>query len=505
MRKSGILMPVFSLPSDWGIGCFSKEAEEFVDFLVRSGQSYWQLLPLSPTAYGDSPYQSPSAFAGNPYFIDIAALCREGLLTEDEAESYRKLCSTRSRVDYNFLYTTRGDILSKAFSRFDTRSPDYISFKDTESYWLGDYALFMAIKETLGGAPLKDWPGKLKHAHNGATADFDVDTIRRAEFHKFVQYQFMKQWLGIKKYANSKGIQIIGDIPIYVAADSADLWSHSGLFELGGDLNPITVAGCPPDRFDKRGQLWGNPIYDWEQHSKDGNRWWIERIKRNMRLYDVIRLDHFRGFESFYSVPADSETAEIGEWRKGPGIELFNAIKKGCPHAKFIAEDLGFITDSVRKLLADTGFAGMKILQFAFEDAEDNVYLPHNYTTNNVVYTGTHDNHTAAGWATAAPPSAVKRMAEYVNTPLSCKEDVCRSLVHLAMTSVADTCIIPFYDYLERGDEYRINIPGKVGGHWTVRFDREDFSGVLVRRIWHLTKLSGRLKHTGVEPRMVLK
>jgi len=493
MRKSGILMPVFSLPSPYGIGCFSEDAKKFIDKLARAGQSYWQILPLGPTSYGDSPYQSPSAFAGNPYFIDIDTLARDGLVTKEECESYRRTCPQGKTVDYRFLYETRSAILKKAFSRFDASELGYTFFVQSESFWLEDYVKFAAVKEHFGMLPLNEWESGVRLKDKNILEPLLEKLMPDMEFHKFLQYQFMKQWLEIKTYANRAGIEIIGDIPIYTAYDSAESWCYPELFQFDENNDPICVAGCPPDRFGPHGQLWGNPVYNWSNHSKTGYKWWIERLRRSMRLYDVVRIDHFRGFESFYSVPFGDKTAEHGIWQKGPGRELFDALNKGCPELKIIAEDLGFITESVKKLLEDVGYPGMKVLQFAFDSREQNDYLPHNYTKNCVVYTGTHDNHTAAGWLKAAPASAVQRAADYMNLINYNKEQFCDGFVRLAMSSTADTCIIPLQDYLALGDECRINVPGVVGNSWCVRIGEDEFGKDTEDKIYRITKLYGRL------------
>lgn len=486
MRKSGILMPMFSLPSRFGTGCFSGEARGFIDFLSDSGQSLWQLLPLCPTAYGDSPYQSPSAFAGNPYFIDIDTLKEEGLLTEAEAEEYASICPKGDRVDYGFLYSTRPVILRRAFERFDTASSDYQQFKEREKYWLDDYTLFAAIKDRMGGAPPQNWEHRYKHREGGFEKDFKEDT----EYYAFLQYEFSKQWSALKSYANSKGIELIGDIPLYVSADSADLWAHPGLFEAREDLTLTAVAGCPPDMFDANGQLWGNPLYRWDAHKEQGYGWWIKRIRRNMELYDILRLDHFRGFAGYYSIP-DGSDARGGRWLEGPRWELFDAIFKECPEAEFIAEDLGYITEDVRDLLKDTGIGGMKVLQFAFDGNPDNIFLPHKWSESDTAYTGTHDNQTLVGWIKSNPGEA-RCSAQYMNVPFEGECDLAFRLIRLAMESSADRCIVPLQDYLCLDDNYRINAPGQGGGQWTVRLGREHFSDGLRDRILEITKTSGR-------------
>lgn len=491
MRRSGILLPVFSLPSPYGIGCFSREAKKFIDFLADAYQTYWQILPLGPTSYGDSPYQSPSAFAGNPYFIDIDTLKSEGLLTPNECEEYLRICPKGKKVDYKFLYDTRHKILKKAFLRF-AETEDYRRFEEEERYWLNTYAQFAAIKDHFGGAPLESWDKSVRLREKSAIESLLQKLSNKIHYHKFLQYQFMRQWSAIKTYANEKGIQIIGDMPIYTALDSAESWANPELFEFDSNRMPTIVAGCPPDTFSKDGQLWGNPVYDWEYHHNTGYKWWTERLRRSMRLYDVVRIDHFRGFDSFYAIPYGSKTARTGRWYKGPGMKLFNVLKEDCPDLDIIAEDLGFITDSVRSLLISTGYPGMKVMQFAFDSREDSDYLPHNYIRNSVVYTGTHDNQTSLGWAQTADKEDLARGVDYMGVDSVCAEDVCRGLVRLAMGSVSDVCIIPLQDYLMLDDRARINTPGTLGGNWTWRMDRIDTE--TEKEIAHITAVYGRNK-----------
>ncbi len=494
MRRSGILLPIFSLPSPYGIGCFSKEAKNFIDFLQRSEQAYWQILPLGPTSYGDSPYQCPSVFAGNPYFIDIDTLKSDGLLTEEECRQYRDACPGASAIDYGFLHNTRHGILKKAFARFNI-TDDYRRFTETEHYWLEDYAQYAAIKEHMGGAALQHWDKPLRMHEEGAVAALAERLKGEIEYHKFLQYQFMKQWLDIRAYAADAGIQIIGDMPIYTAINSAMGWACPELFVFDENRTPIIVAGCPPDSFSQDGQLWGNPVYDWAYHGKTSYKWWTERLRRSMRLYDVVRIDHFRGFDSFYAIPYGSKTAKVGRWHRGPGAELFKVLKEECPTLRIIAEDLGFITDSVRSLLAATGYPGMKVLQFAFDSREDSDYLPHNYTRNCVVYTGTHDNHTGVGWAQAADKADLARAVEYMGMESDDPEAVCRGLVRLAMGSVADICIVPLQDYLCLDDAARINVPGTTGHNWRWRMSEPDSAAE--KSIAHITAVYGRKKKTG--------
>ncbi len=492
MRKSGILLPVFSLPSRYGIGCFSKEAKKFIDFLEMAAQSYWQILPLGPTSYGDSPYQSPSSFAGNPYFIDIDTLCNDGLLTLEECAEYRGKVPDGESIDYEFLYKTRSSILYKAFLRFD-KNEDYHLFAHAEKYWLDDYAQFMAVKRRLGDIGLAEWENPIRMRNEDALKPLIAELENEIEYYKFEQYQFMRQWIEIKTYANRKGIEIIGDMPIYTAYDSADVWSKPYLFRLDKNRLPTHVAGCPPDPFSPDGQLWGNPVYDWTAHAETDYEWWTERMKRSMRLYDVVRIDHFRGFESYYEIDAESKTARKGKWRKGAGIDLFKTLDKKCPDLKIIAEDLGFITQDVKDLLEKTGYAGMKVLQFAFS-ADGDDYLPHNYIKNCIVYTGTHDNPTTLGWVQTAEREDLACAMEYIGIDGTDVLKVCKGFVRLAMSSVADTCIIPLQDWLMLGDDARINTPGTLGGNWCWRMN--GLSDKTAAEIARITALYGRDKNS---------
>ena len=489
MRKSGILLPIFSLPSPYGIGCFSDNAKKFIDFLSGSGQSLWQILPLGPTSFGDSPYQSPSAFAGNPYFIDLDTLCADGLLTEQECENYKNQCPLSDRVDYGFLYSTRNKILKNAFERFVPDS-EYEKFIYDEREWLDDFAQFMAIKDYYGGKSVYEWDEPIRKRNAQALTSLINELSQEIAYHKFLQYEFMKQWLDIKEYANRRGIQIIGDMPIYTALDSAESWATPELFEFDESIRPTVVSGCPPDSFSPDGQLWGNPVYRWDYHRSQGFDWWIRRMNRNLKLYDIVRIDHFRGFESYYAIPYGAENAKDGKWYEGIGTELFDALKENCPGLNIIAEDLGFITDGVRKLLHDTGFPGMKVLQFAFDLRDESDYLPHNYQRNSVVYTGTHDNSTTLGWANSVNESELDYAREYMGC-----NNVCDGLVRLAMSSVSDTCIIPLQDYLRLDDSARLNTPSTLGNNW--RWRMQIPTQEVEKRIHRLTSIYGRLCKKG--------
>ncbi len=492
MRKCGILLPIASLPSNYGIGCFSKEAYEFIDQLKTAGQQYWQILPLGPTGYGDSPYQSFSTFAGNPYFIDLEQLIEEGLLTKEYCDSIVFGWDDQS-IDYGQVYQVRFDVLRVAFNNFERKNnKKYKKFCKDNAKWLQDYAMYMAIKNSLGGISFIEWDDEIRFRKPKTMKKYEKALADEIEFYKFMQYQFSKQWVKLKKYANKKGVKIIGDIPIYVAFDSADTWANPELFQFTSEGLPKGVAGCPPDAFSATGQLWGNPLYDWKYHKKTGYEWWIERIAHCYELYDVIRIDHFRGFDEYYAIPYGDETAENGKWKKGPGISIFKAINEALGEKEIIAEDLGYLTDTVIKLVADTGYPGMKILQFAFDSREESDYLPHNYDKNCVVYTGTHDNDTVASWFQALDKADKKLAIEYVGLDQSKEETVHWEFIRMAMASTAQTCIIPMQDYLGLGGEARINLPSTVGKNWKWRLKQGEISRTLLKEIKKVATVYGR-------------
>ena len=476
-RKCGVLLPIFSLPSEYGIGTFSKEAYEFVDFLKEAGQSYWQILPLGPTSYGDSPYQSFSTFAGNPYFIDITTLIEEGLLTKEDADKC-DFGGTEEHIDYEKLYRSRFVLLKKAYDNIDKAKnadklkKNFETFKKKrENDWLPDYSLFMALKNDYDGRGWNTWEESIRLRKPAAMKKAKEKYAKEIDFYSFLQFLFLEQWTKLKKYANDNGIEIIGDIPIYVAFDSADTWANPELFQLDKKNMPTDVAGCPPDAFSATGQLWGNPLYKWDYHEKTGFKWWMKRIEHCYRLYDVVRIDHFRGFDEYYAIPFGDPTAEFGEWRKGPGYKLFETMKKELGEKKVIAEDLGFLTPSVIRLVKKTGYPGMKILQFAFDSREESDYLPHNYTKNCIVYTGTHDNDTTRSWFDHLPRDDKKFAKEYLG--IKTAKDAVWATIRASFASVSDTVIIPMQDYLELPGYARINTPSTLGGNWVWRMKKD--------------------------------
>ena len=489
MRESGILMHITSLPGPYGVGTMGKEAYRFIDFLKNAGQHYWQILPLTPTGYGDSPYQSCSTFAGNHYLIDLDMLIAEGLLKKSEVEN-RDWFWSETKTDYGRLYNNRLTVLRLAYDRFQG-GEDFDRFCRENSSWLPDFALFMALKGKLGGAAWYTWEDGLKKRDPGAIWNARQELKDEIRFYSFVQYIFDRQWTALRRYAHENGVKIIGDVPIYVPYDSADVWSNPELFQLDEQMNPTAVAGCPPDAFSDDGQLWGNPLYRWDLLRQDGYGWWIRRLAAAGKLYDVVRMDHFRGFEAYWSVPFGDATAKNGHWVKGPGLDFMNAVKEKLPQISLIAEDLGFLTQEVLDLRDDSGFPGMKVLGFAFDSREPSEYLPHTYPANSVVYTGTHDNMTTRQWFDTAPADAVAYAREYMN--ITAEEGDVWGMIRTAFASVSDTCIIPMQDYLNLGGEARMNFPGTMtDANWTWRASEGYLDG-LTEKILRLTKLYGRL------------
>lgn len=490
MRRSGILMHITSLPGAYGVGTMGKHAYAFVDFLREAGQTYWQILPLTPTGYGDSPYQSCSTFAGNHYLIDLDILIEEGLLTHDDLNGIEwNWCE--EKVDFGRLYNNRLNVLRKAYGRFNG-CWEFDQFCNENGNWLADFALFMALKGKFGGAPWYQWEPALKFRDGNALNAARQELGDEIRFYSFIQYIFYKQWNNLRNYAHNSGVNIIGDVPIYVPYDSVEVWSNPGLFQLNENLDPIDVAGCPPDAFSADGQLWGNPLYRWDVMANDGYSWWLRRLGAAGKLYDVIRLDHFRGFEAYWAVPFGDATARNGRWVKGPDMSFVNAIKNGLPHINFIAEDLGFLTQEVLDLRDASGYPGMKILEFAFDSREPSEYLPHTYTRNSVCYTGTHDNMTMRQWFDTASPAAVEYACEYMK--LSQEEGLVWGTIRSAFSSVSDMAIIQMQDYLDLGAEGRMNFPGICDGtNWIWRAKEGYINHELAQRIRAMTQLYGRL------------
>ena len=491
MRESGILMHITSLPGPYGIGTMGKQAYKYVDFLDKAGQSYWQILPLTPTGYGDSPYQSFSACAGNHYLIDLDTLVEEGLLKQEEvyAVNWGK---EDTRVNFGILYRERCKVLKLARDRF-VPDEDYAAFVAENESWLADYAIFMALKEENSGKPWLNWEESLKNHQEEALAEKRVSLKETVELHYFLQYVFDRQWKALRGYANDKGIRIIGDVPIYVPLDSVDVWVEPELFQLDENRRPEVVAGCPPDAFTADGQLWGNPIYNWQKMHDTDYSWWVKRLKAAEKLYDVVRIDHFRGFESYWAVPAGDKTARNGSWVKGPGMGFINAVKKNLPNLDFIAEDLGYMTPQVRQLQLDSGYPGMKVIEFAFDSREESDYLPHLYPVDSVCYTGTHDNVTLKQWFDEASLKDIVYAKTYLG--LNKEEGYVWGMIRAGLSSVSRICIVQMQDYLELGKAARMNFPGTLSmDNWTWRAEAGFDSDKLAEKIGYLTKIYGRRK-----------
>ncbi len=490
MRQSAILMHITSLPGACGIGTMGKEAFRFVDFLEEAGQRSWQILPLTPTGYGDSPYQSCSSFAGNPYLINLEKLVEAGLLQQQEIDSIH-WCDRADKVDFGLQYNNKLKVLRLAYERF-AGSEDFDRFCLENSSWLADYALFMALKKENGGKPWFQWEHSLKIRDPQAIWEVRQQLKEEIRFQSFVQYVFFGQWQALHAYAREKGIAIIGDVPIYVPLDSVEVWTAPEFFQLDENLTPTAVAGCPPDAFSADGQLWGNPLYRWDVLENDGYSWWIRRLSAAGKLYDVVRMDHFRGFESFWAVPYGDTTAKNGRWIKGGGLKFIRAVQAALPELKLIAEDLGFLTPEVLQLRDDSGLPGMKILEFAFDDqSEPSEYLPINYPVNCVVYTGTHDNVTARQWLETSAPEAVAYAREYM--ALTEEEGLVWGMIRTAMASVGETCIVQMQDWLNLGGEARMNCPGLLSDrNWTWRATEGMITSELAQKIRRMSVLYGR-------------
>lgn len=490
MRKSGILMHITSLSGPYGIGTMGAQAYDFVDFLEKAGQSYWQILPLSPTGYGDSPYQAFSTFAGNHYLIDPDILIREGLLLPAEVAEV-SWADSEDRVNFQKMFENRLPMLRKAFERF-VPDGEYERFVQQNEDWLPDYGLFMALKEAFHGRDWQSWSISLLMRLPAVLESYRRELDETIRFHYFLQYKFFCQWTALRCYANQKGIRIIGDVPIYVPLDSADVWAEPELFLLDKSRRPELVAGCPPDSFSADGQRWGNPIYDWVKMKENGYRWWIRRLAAAAKMYDVVRFDHFRGFESYWAIPAGETTAVNGHWRKGPGMDFIGAVQKALPELRFIAEDLGYVTPEVKKLLEDSGYPGMKVIQFAFDSRETGDYLPHNYPVNSVCYSGTHDNLTMAQWFEEALPQDMEAAKAYLG--LNREEGFVAGMIRGAMSSVSKLCVVQLQDYLELGGEARMNFPGTLSNaNWTWRTKPGSITNALAEKIRTITARYQRL------------
>lgn len=490
-RGAGILLPVSSLPSPYGIGTLGACAYEFVDALKEAGEKYWQVLPVGPTSFGDSPYQSFSAFAGNPYFIDLDLLVQEGLLEQEEILSYN-WGNASDEVDYAILYQNRFPLLHEAYARSSHQNTDeFQAFCEENAYWLGDYCLYMALKFYFDGKEWSLWEEGIRFHRKKAVKKYSELLREEIGFWAFCQFHFFRQWKNLKQYANKKGIQIIGDIPLYVALDSADVWTHSDLFELDERKKPIHVAGVPPDCFSADGQRWGNPLYRWKRMEKDDFQWWYQRMKANAALFDVIRIDHFIGIVHFWSIPSSCPTAVEGKWRKGPGKKLTKVIRKATKGSAIIAEDLGIVSPAVRKLINQTGWPGMKILQFAFDGDATNEYLPHHYKNSNcIVYGGTHDNQTLVGYYKDKTEKELRFLYRYLH--IKRVDQIPKAMLRLAYSSIADTVIFQMQDILELDDSARMNMPSTVGTNWRWRMREGAFSEKEIRRLKKYCKTYAR-------------
>ena len=490
-RSSGILLHITSLPSPYGIGSMGKEAYRFIDFLKKAGQSYWQMLPIGPCGYGDSPYQSFSAFAGNPYLIDLDTLIDEGLLTHDEVEAVR-WGSSPGATDYGAMYEKRLAVLRKAYGRFRAGVPGGLeAYIEREKAWLPDYALFMAVKKHFGDGPWTDWPEDIRLRRAGAVEKYRAELADEIELQYFLQYKFDGQWRALLDRAHENGIKIIGDIPIYVPLDSADVWTEPESFQLKRTRRPRVVAGCPPDAFTRDGQYWGNPIYDWGKMERDGFSWWLRRIGMAQRRFDVVRIDHFRGLESYWSIPAENRTARKGHWEKGPGTAFVDTVRRAFPDMEFIAEDLGFLTPEVRRLVKYSGWPGMKVLEFAFDPREPSDYLPHTYDENCVCYTGTHDNETLSQWCAGQSGEVIDYARDYLG--ISDGDDLDDAVIRAGIDSKAGLFVAQMQDWLHLGAEARMNIPGRlIRENWSWRMTEGQADDALAGHILALTKNAGR-------------
>ena len=493
-RSSGILFHPTSLPGKYGIGTLGKEAYAFIDFLKKSRQKLWQIFPLGPTGYGDSPYQSFSSFAGNPYLIDFDLLIEAHLLSEEDLRDVF-FGDNEEYIDYGAIYNQKYPLLRKAYENFKSSDNHEMRenlehFKRENASWLNDYSLYISLKNHFNGLPWNEWAHDIKNREHGAMEHYKNELADDIEYHNFIQFLFFKQWGDVKRYANENGIKIIGDIPIFVAADSSDAWANPEIFLFDEERKPVKVAGVPPDYFSATGQLWGNPLYNWQKLKETNYSWWVERVRANLSTCDIIRIDHFRGFEAYWAVPYGDDTAINGQWEPGPGIDLFNAIKSQLGELPIIAEDLGLMTQGVIDLREATGFPGMKILGFAFDSGEENDYLPHTYTKNCVVYTGTHDNDTLIGWFQKAKEEDRQFARDYLNSRSD--DEIHWDAIRGAWSSVASMAISPVQDFLGLGSEARINTPGVAAGNWQWRLRHEVLTDELAERIAKLTRVYSR-------------
>ena len=493
-RSSGILFHPTSLPGKYGIGTLGKEAYAFIDFLKKSRQKLWQIFPLGPTGYGDSPYQSFSSFAGNPYLIDFDLLIEAHLLSEEDLRDVF-FGDNEEYIDYGAIYNQKYPLLRKAYENFKSSDNHEMrenleDFKRENASWLNDYSLYISLKNHFNGLPWNEWAHDIKNREHGAMEHYKNELADDIEYHNFIQFLFFKQWGDVKRYANENGIKIIGDIPIFVAADSSDAWANPEIFLFDEERKPVKVAGVPPDYFSATGQLWGNPLYNWQKLKETNYSWWVERVRANLSTCDIIRIDHFRGFEAYWAIPYGDDTAINGQWEPGPGIDLFNAIKSQLGELPIIAEDLGLMTQGVIDLREATGFPGMKILGFAFDSGEENDYLPHTYTKNCVVYTGTHDNDTLIGWFQKAKEEDRQFARDYLNSRSD--DEIHWDAIRGAWSSVANMAISPVQDFLGLGSEARINTPGVAAGNWQWRLRHEVLTDELAERIAKLTRVYSR-------------
>ncbi len=489
-RSAGILLPVSSLPSPYGIGTLGKEAYRFVDFLVKANQTYWQVLPIGPTSYGDSPYQSFSSFAGNPYFIDLDLLVQQGMLEKKDLNALKT--KDDRYVDYGWLYENRYPVLRKAYEKGkDLFREEFVGFVNENASWLKHYALFMALKKHFGMASWLEWPDEdVRERKEEATARYSEELKDDIGFYEFLQYLFFDQYEKLRNYAHEKGIRIIGDLPIYVSMDSADVWSDSRQFQLKQNTKvPEDVAGVPPDYFSKDGQLWGNPLYDWDYMKQTGYKWWIDRVAGAAKFFDVIRIDHFRGFEQYWAVPYGEKTAKKGHWEDGPSIDFVSMLRNWFSQVQFIAEDLGMIDDRVKKLLQESGFPGMRVLEFGTAPDGSSFHTPHNHVVNSVCYIATHDNAPVMGWLSKAKEKEVAYAKEYYG--LNEEEGFNYGFLRGGMSSVSYLFVAQMQDYLGLGNEATMNVPGTLG-NWKWRLLKGETNTALAKKIFHLTHIYHR-------------